>query len=67
MSGSEWLVVIGAFGAIAWVNWYFFVAPRRAPAATAANAAAGGVQEVTVGAQGGDELRGRTTVEERGA
>ncbi len=30
MSGSEWLVVIGALGAIAWVNWYFFAAPQRA-------------------------------------
>ena len=33
MSASEWMVVIGALGATAWVNWYFFVAPRRAPAA----------------------------------
>ena len=33
MSATEWMVVIGALGAIAWVNWYFFVAPRRAPAA----------------------------------
>ncbi|MFO7261698.1 MAG: hypothetical protein DIU52_011125 [bacterium] len=31
MSATEWLVVLGALGAIAWVNWYFFVAPRRTP------------------------------------
>lgn len=66
MSGSEWLVVFAALGAIAWVNWYFFVAPRRAPAAARANAAARDAQEATV-VQRGDELRGRTTVEERGA
>ncbi len=33
MSETDWLVVLCALGAIAWVNWYFFVAPRRAPAA----------------------------------
>lgn len=68
MSGTEWLVVLGALGAIAWVNWYFFVAPRRAPAAARANAAANGVQQAaTVVVQRGDELRGRMTVEGRGA
>ena len=35
MSGTEWLVMIGGAGAIAWVNWYFFIAQspsRQAPA-----------------------------------
>lgn len=35
MTGIEWLVVLGAAGAIAWVNWYFFVAGRAV--ATAAD------------------------------
>lgn len=30
MSGAEWLVVVGAVAAIAWVNWYFFLAVRGA-------------------------------------
>ena len=28
MSGTEWLVVLGGFAAVAWVNWYFFLAQR---------------------------------------
>lgn len=36
MNASEWGVVVGAIGAIAWVNWYFFVAGRSAGAAVAA-------------------------------
>ena len=28
MSGTDWLVVAGGVAAIAWVNWYFFVAGR---------------------------------------
>lgn len=29
MSGIEVTVVIGGLAAIAWVNWYFFLAARR--------------------------------------
>ncbi len=32
MTGTEWLVVIGGAAAIAWVNWYFFLAGRSRPA-----------------------------------
>jgi hypothetical protein len=28
MSGTDWLVVVAGLAAIAWVNWYFFVASR---------------------------------------
>ena len=35
MSGTEWLVVAGGVAAIAWVNWYFFLAQRAAPPAAA--------------------------------
>jgi plastocyanin domain-containing protein len=52
MSATDWLVVLGGLAALAWVNWYFFLAGRTS--ATAA-AAAGGVQEVTIGVQGGYE------------
>lgn len=30
MSAIEWLVTIGGAAAIAWVNWYFFLAQRAA-------------------------------------
>jgi len=51
MNATDWLVVLGGSAAIAWVNWYFFVA-GRAPA-HAAVGGAGGRQEVTVVVQGG--------------
>ncbi len=50
MSATDWLVVLGGLAAIAWVNWYFFLAGGTA--ATAA-VAAGGTQEVTIGVRGG--------------
>jgi plastocyanin domain-containing protein len=52
MNATDWLVVLGGLAAIAWVNWYFFLAGRTV--ATAA-AAAGGMQEVTIGVRGGYE------------
>ena len=33
LQGSEWMVVAAGAAAIAWVNWYFFVAQRTAVAA----------------------------------
>jgi hypothetical protein len=33
MSALDWIVIAAGIAAIGWVNWYFFVAPRRvAPA-----------------------------------
>jgi len=29
MSTTEWMVLAGGLAAIAWVNWYFFLAERR--------------------------------------
>ena len=46
MSGFEWFVLVAGLAAIAWVNWYFLVAPRRTAAATAAG-------EVVITVQGG--------------
>lgn len=28
MSVSEWVVIVASVAAIAWVNWYFFMADR---------------------------------------
>jgi plastocyanin domain-containing protein len=49
MTSQDWIVVLAGAAAIAWVNWYFFLARR--PAATAKET--GGVQEVTIAVQGG--------------
>jgi plastocyanin domain-containing protein len=51
MNATDWLVISGGVAAIAWVNWYFFVAGRTP--AHAATGGAGGRQEVTVVVQGG--------------
>lgn len=50
MNATEWMVVVAGLAAIAWVNWYFFLAGR-----TTAEAAVGaaGVQQVTITVQGG--------------
>jgi len=36
ISGSDWLVIVAGIAAIAWVNWYFFVAGRSPSRATVA-------------------------------
>lgn len=51
MSTTEWMVLLGGIAAMAWVNWYFFLAGRGNAAAAAEGA--GGVQEVTIRVQGG--------------
>lgn len=53
MNATEWLVLIGGVAAIAWVNWYFFIAGRRV--ADASPAGDGGLQEVTITVRGGYE------------
>jgi len=60
MHATDWTVIAAGLGAIAWVNWYFFVAGRRAPAAVAPamTTAAGSVAasqpaEVTIVVDGG--------------
>ena len=51
MSGTSWLVIVAGLAAIGWVNWYFFVAARRAGATVAPSA--GGVAEVRIAVRGG--------------
>jgi plastocyanin domain-containing protein len=50
MTALELAVLAGGIAAIAWVNWYFFLAERSAAAAVADGA---GVQEVTIAVKGG--------------
>jgi plastocyanin domain-containing protein len=52
MNATDWIVVAAGVAAIAWVNWYFFLAGRQA---ATARAGAGGVQEVTITVHGGYE------------
>ena len=49
MTAVDWLALAGGSAAIAWVNWYFFLAQR--PAAVAV--ATAGPQEATIAVQGG--------------
>ena len=61
MSAVDWVVVLGGVAAIAWVNWYFFLAERSAatvvaagvPAAHSAGATATSVPAVNIGVRGG--------------
>ena len=52
MSATDWIVILAGIAAIAWVNWYFFLARRSA---ATANATAGGAQEITITVHGGYE------------
>ncbi len=53
MTGTEWLVLAAAVAAIAWVNWYFFVAGRSPAAAAMATADGEGAAEATIVVEGG--------------
>ena len=50
MTTTDWLVLLSGLAAIAWVNWYFFVASRE-PATPAS--ASDGVQQITIDVEGG--------------
>ncbi|MFL6198757.1 MAG: cupredoxin domain-containing protein [Thermoanaerobaculia bacterium] len=52
MTPLEWIVILAGAVAVAWVNWYFFLA-RRGKAM--AETREGGSQEVTITVQGGYE------------
>lgn len=51
MSEIDWVVAAAALAAVAWVNWYFFLARRGA--GVAASAAGTGVQSATIVVRGG--------------
>ena len=50
LAPSEWAVIVAGVAAIAWVNWYFFLARKAEGQAAPGNAA---IQEATVVVQGG--------------
>ena len=50
MTGSEWTVLVAGIVSIIWLNWYFFVAPRRGAVAATTQ---GGVGHVVVEVKGG--------------
>jgi plastocyanin domain-containing protein len=55
IDGTDWLVILAGLAAIAWVNWYFFVAGRTS-AAAAVSVGRGpgtGPQEQTITVDGG--------------
>ena len=52
MSATDWTVIVAGLAAIGWVNWYFFVAPRRAAPAMVATPASGPA-EVHITVRGG--------------
>jgi plastocyanin domain-containing protein len=55
IAGTDWLVILAGLGAIAWVNWYFFVASRAPALAAVATGfgTAAGTQEQTIVVDGG--------------
>jgi len=59
LTATDWLVVGAGLAAIAWVNWYFFVASRSAASAQGStldvSSAAIGTPSVTVVVDGGYE------------
>ena len=50
MTGAEWAVLLAGVTAIAWLNWYFFIAPAGGGVAAMAE---GGVSHVVVAVKGG--------------
>ncbi|MFI5238927.1 MAG: cupredoxin domain-containing protein [Gemmatimonadales bacterium] len=51
MTATSWLVIALGTAAIAWVCWYFFLAPRSAVSASAT--VPGAIPEVTITVKGG--------------
>lgn len=52
VDGSELAVIVVGLAAIAWVNWYFFLAERKR-GAVAAKIGAAGLQQVVIRVEGG--------------
>lgn len=51
MTAIDWLAIAGGTAAVAWVNWYFFLAERGST--VAAGGAASSVQQATIAVKGG--------------
>ena len=50
MNITDWIAIAGGLAAIAWVNWYFFLAEHSSASATVGS---GGVQEIAIAVEGG--------------
>ncbi|HET7274719.1 MAG TPA: cupredoxin domain-containing protein [Longimicrobiaceae bacterium] len=50
MTGTDWLIIFSGMAAIAWVNWYFFIAGSSSASAVIGG---GGLQQITVKVAGG--------------
>lgn len=50
MTASNWIVLVGGIAAIAWVNWYFFLAGKRT---TVAATGGSGTTEQVITVDGG--------------
>jgi plastocyanin domain-containing protein len=61
MSTTDWIVVLGGLAAIAWVNWYFFLAERSVatvrgtsvPDASASGVTTSAIPQVNITVRGG--------------
>ena len=50
MNITDWIAIAGGLAAIAWVNWYFFLAEHSSASAIVGS---GGVQEIAIAVEGG--------------
>ena len=55
MTALEWIVMLAGAAAVAWVNWYFFLARRGTATAEISETRESRTQEVTITVQGGYE------------
>jgi len=53
LTGTDGFVIVAGLAAIAWVNWYFFIAGRSPVAAAATARSRDGVQEQVITVDGG--------------
>jgi plastocyanin domain-containing protein len=53
MTTADWIVIAAGLAAIAWVNWYFFLAERGLAHAAVAAVGTAGRNEVTITVRGG--------------
>jgi plastocyanin domain-containing protein len=53
MGATEWLALLGGVAAIAWVNWYFFLAESSGMSVAAVAGGGAGASEVRIEVRGG--------------
>jgi hypothetical protein len=55
MTPLDWVVVVAGIAAIAWVNWYFFLAERRSAPAGTGKGVSGGARRDRGGRDDADD------------